>query len=146
MNTTVRVGAMLSGVLAVMTSVGCGARPQTHVRFARAAPEEIHTAESSGEVVWYDFEPGDEVPMAFGLLGVAEAVTETPVRFIAQRPFSIVVFPNGDTLFSFDGHSLMSGMYAARWSIALGAGPEGGRAAILLYVGNPNDVPADLRR
>lgn len=107
---------------------------------------QIQEAEQSGQVVWYDFEAGDEVPLEFGLLGVAQAVTDQPVRMVAQRPFSIVVFPDGRTMFSFDGQSLTSGNQAARWSVALGSDERGGRAAMILFIGQQQDLPPQLRR
>lgn len=64
---------------------------------------------------------------------------------VAQRPFSVVVFPNGRTLFSFDGHTLTSGDQAARWSSLLGSSETGGRAGLLLFVGRQQDLPAELR-
>lgn len=121
--------------MALVALGACGGPQGQHVRFARASSGEIEAARSSGEVVWYDFQAGDEVPMSLGLLGVAEAVTEQPVRMVAQRPFSIIVYPNGTTAFSFDGSSVVSGQTSARWSIALGSDENGGRAALVLLLG-----------
>jgi hypothetical protein len=64
---------------------------------------------------------------------------------VAQRPFSIVVFPSGQTMFSFDGTSLVDPRMAARWSIALGADDSGGRAVLVLFIGLPGDLPEELR-
>ena len=115
--------------------VACGAPQGQHVRFARASASEIDAARESGQLVWYDFEAGDEVPMSLGLLGVAEAITEQPVRMVAQRPFSILIYPDGRTAFSFDGSAVVSGQTSARWSIALGSDENGGRAALVLFLG-----------
>ncbi len=96
-------------------------------------------------MVWYDFEAGDEVPLAFGLVGVSQAVTEQPARMVAQRPFSIVVFPDGRTMFSFDGAHLTDPRVAARWSIALGSDAQGGRAAVILFIGRREDMPQEMQ-
>jgi hypothetical protein len=140
-----RLGALVIGAIA-LSLAACGAPQGPHVRFARASAGEIHAAEQSGQVVWYDFDVGDEVPLVFGLVGVSEAFTDPPARMVAQRPFSIVVFPDGRTMFSFDGHSLTSGQMAARWSMALGTENDRGRAALILYIGRPQDIPPELRR
>lgn len=118
----------------------CGGPQGAHVRFARASPSEIQAAQNSGQVVWYDFEAGDEVPLEFGLIGVADAETEQPTRMIARRPFSIVIFPDGRTYFSFDGGTLTNPQMAARWTVALGADDQRGRAAFLLFIGQQQDL------
>ncbi len=132
-------------LLALFACVGCGSVQGPHVRFATASASEIEAADASGQAVWYDFEAGDQVPLQMGLLGVAEAVTEQPIRMVAQRPFSIVVFPDGRTAFSFDGSSLVSARTVARWSIGLGTDGERGRAAIVLFIGQAQDVPPELQ-
>lgn len=124
----------------------CGAPQGPHVRFARASHTEIQAAANSGEVVWYDFEAGDEVPLRFGLIGVSQAVTEQPTRMVAQRAFSIVMFPDGRMMFSFDGSSLTSPQIAARWTIALDSDESGGQGGLLLFIGEPQDLPPELRR
>lgn len=123
----------------------CGGPGGPHVRLAHAPPSEINAAQESGQPVWYDFEPGDEVPLQFGLLGVAEAITDQPIRMVARRRFSIVVLPGGQTMFSFEGGDLV-GANAARWNIALGADEQGGRAALVLMLGREQDVPEQLRQ
>jgi len=132
-------------LLAALGCVACGAPQGPHVRFASASPSEIEAAQATGETIWYDFEAGDEVPLEMGLLGVAEAVTDQPIRMVAQRAFSIVVFPDGRTAFSFDGSSLVSAQRVARWSVALGHDAQRGRAAIVLFIGQAQDVPPELR-
>lgn len=137
---------MLFSTLAAVLCAACGGASQaTHVRFAHASANEIRAAQSSGEVVWYDFQPGDEVPLDLGLLGVAQAATDEPVRMVARRSFSIVVFPSGRTAFSFDGHTLMSPQAVARWTVGLGAEGAQARAAIALVLGRQQDVPPQLR-
>lgn len=138
--------AVRLAVLALFIAAGCGAPQGPHLRFAHASANEIEEAQRSGEVVWYDFEPGDEVPMIFGLVGVSSAMSEQPTRWVTRRAFSVVVFPDGNTLFSFDGRHLVPGEAAVRWDMALGAGPEGGRAALLLFIGEAQDLPETLQQ
>ncbi len=123
----------------------CGAPQGPHVRLARASPSQIEAAANSGQAVWYDFEAGDDVPLEFGLLGVSRAVTDQPIRMVAQRPFSIVILPGGQTYFSFDGHSLTPANQAARWSMAIGSDESGGRAALILFIGQRQDLPQELQ-
>lgn len=141
---SVRIG--FAGVLLSLWVAGCGAPQGPHVRFASASRGAIEAAQSSGQVVWYDFERGDEVPLDFVFVGVGRAVTEQPMRMVASRAFSIVVFPDGRTMFSFDGSSLVSAQLASRWSVALDADEQGGRAGFLLFIGQQEDLPAELRR
>lgn len=138
-------GVLSLVALVALLAPGCGAPQGPHVRFAQASRAEIEAAQHGDRVVWYDFEAGDDVPLAFGLVGVAEALTDQPQRMVAQRPFSIVVFPDGRTMFSFDGSSLVDPRMAARWSIALGSDDNGGRAALILFIGLPGDLPEELR-
>lgn len=136
---------VLFGLLFLPLCVACGAPQGPHVRFAHASGAEIEAAQGSGQVVWYDFEAGDDVPFGLGLLGIAEAVTEEPVRMVARRDFSIVMFPDGRTMFSFDGRSLVSSQSVARWSIALGAHEGQARGVIVLVLGRRQDLPEELR-
>lgn len=137
-----------TSALALLACVAgaCGAPQGTHIRLAHASNAELDAAGQSGEVVWYDFEAGDEVPLQFGLLGVARAATDQPSPMIAQRPFSVVVFPDGRTFFSFDGSSLTPGNQAARWSFVVGSDVAGGRAGLLLFIGQQQDLPPELQR
>jgi hypothetical protein len=125
--------------------LGCGAPQGPHVRFAHSSMQEIEAARSDGRVIWYDFEAGDEVPLMFGLVGVSEAISPQPARWVARRAFSVVVFPDGTTMFSFDGHSLTNATFAARWSIGLDADAQGPSGAILLFIGEQQDLPAELQ-
>lgn len=133
-------------VVSLFSVAACGAPQGLHVRFAHASHAEIQAAHQGQQPVWYDFEAGDEVPLAFGLIGVSQAITEQPTRMIARRPFSIVVFPGGQTMFSFDGQTLTSPEYAARWSIGLDSDERGGSAALLVFIGQPDDMPAELQQ
>lgn len=136
----------LSLALALLTLAACGPRSQgPHLRFAQASAVDIRAAAESGQIIWYDFEPGDEVPMILGLVGMAEAISEPPARMVAKRHFSIVVFPDGRTFFSFDGEHLVRGEQLARWTIGLEPAGAGGGAVLLMFVGQPQDMPQEMR-
>jgi len=132
------------GVSLVALLSACGGPQGPHVRFARTNAAEIAAARATGDVIWYDFAQGDEVPLALGVLGVMEAVTEPPIRMVAKREFSIVVFPDGHTMFSFDGQSLEPPT-AARWAIGLEAENNQPGATIVMFVGHESDMPAATR-
>lgn len=143
---SLRLSFMIASSLALFSfGSGCSRANGPHVRFAEASSAEIENAQRSGEIIWYDFEPGDSVPIVFGLVGVSEAVSETPVRWVARRRFSVVVYPDGRTLFSFDGRRLVPGNIAAAWSLGLGAGEQGGEATLLLFIGEQQDLPRELQ-
>lgn len=138
----------LFGIVFTLASMalGCGAPQGPHVRFARAIRSELEAARAQGRVVWYDFEAGDQVPVVFGLVGVSEAFAQQATPWVARRAFSVVVFPDGTTMFSFDGQTLTSSTFAARWSLGLDADANGPNAAILVFIGQPQDMPPELRR
>ena len=131
-------------LLAFSALAGCGAPQGPHVRFASATASQIEAARASGSAVWFDFEAGDAVPLELGVLGVMRAATDPPVRMVAARAFSIVIFPDGSTMFSFDGRSLEPAN-SARWAIGLDADARGPHAAIVLFIGAPGDMPSALR-
>ncbi len=136
----------LSLVLAVLTLTACGPRSAgPHVRFSQASAADLEAAAQSNQIIWYDFEPGDEVPIILGLVGIAQAVSEPPARMIARRHFSIVVFPDGRTFFSFDGERLVSGEQLARWNITLEPAGQGGGAVLLMFIGQAQDMPEGMR-
>lgn len=135
----------ISLALALFTLAACGPRAQgPHIRFAQASAVDIRAAAESDQIVWYDFEPGDEVPIVLGLVGMAAAVSEPPARMVARRHFSIVVFPDGRTFFSFDGEHLIHGEQLARWTIGLEPAGEGGAAVLLMFIGQPQDMPEGM--
>ncbi|HJK91810.1 MAG TPA: hypothetical protein RMH85_11445 [Polyangiaceae bacterium LLY-WYZ-15_(1-7)] len=131
---------------ALLTLSACGAPQARHVRFAHATATQLQALQDE-EVVWYDFQPGDEVPMVFGLLGVASAGTgDGPIPMVARRPFSIVVFRDGRTRMSFDGEHLWGGDFG-KWGVVLHPNEATGRGelGLLLFMGRPQDMPEELR-
>ena len=135
----------LSLALSLLTLGACGPRTTgPHVRFAQASAADLHAAQQSGQVVWYDFEPGDDVPIVLGVIGMAEAVSQPPARLVARRHFSIVLFPDGRTFFSFDGRHLVDPTHLARWTIGLEPNDDTGSGVAVLLISTELEEILDL--
>lgn len=122
------------------------AAPQgPHVRVATATTEELKAAETK-DGVWYDFEPGDIVPVQFGFIGVMEGGTETPVVFRAKRRFSFITHKNQPMQISFDRQGV-AGPSSHQTVIAVLPRPDGkgGQLGWLLYIGESGDVESELK-
>jgi hypothetical protein len=128
----------------VVVLVGCGFGPSgPRVRYAHATPEQLAAAENE-RAVWYEFQPGDELTLAFALLGMGEMASDQ-MRMVVKRPFWIVVHKGGRTDFSFDNKRLESNPFS-RWGMAVGKGEHRGKLMFLMYVGVEREAPASLRR
>jgi hypothetical protein len=129
----------------VVALFGCGGGPQgPRVRFTQATPAQLAALEGE-RTVWFEFVPGDEVPMSFVLAGIFESVTPEPIRLVAKQHFWVVQ-RDGATFFSFDGRRLVRGDQLAKWGLLLGtSGEQAGRAGVILLVGRPQDLPPQLR-
>ncbi|MEM9194664.1 MAG: hypothetical protein AAGF12_36130 [Myxococcota bacterium] len=123
--------------------VGCGAPQGPHIHYARATPEQLAAVEDE-PVVWYEFRQGDEVPMLFAFLGMGEMGSED-LQMTVTRPFWVVVFEDGRSLFSFDGSSLIQNPFS-RWGLIIGRGENRGSTALLMYVGPRDEAPEELSR
>lgn len=124
----------------------CATLPGPRVRFADVTEASLAELESEDNV-WFEFEPGDEIPMVFVLTGMAEAATDAPIRFVAKRKFWIVQSRKTEKqYYSFDGKTVVTGD-EARYSIMLGydaaLGPSLG---VLLFVGEDSDLPDELKK
>lgn len=133
-----------SAVLAAMLTlagVGC-APPKTIVRFTQATEAQLNAVED-GQTIWYEFQPGDEVPLNIGLIGSAEAVAPN-LELVAKRRFFIVVWPYGPPLLSFDGESTV--YEGSKTFIAFEKGEAGNTINVLTYLGLPADMPVELQK
>ncbi len=128
-------------VLLVMVCA-CGSSQGPRVRYANASPQELAAAENE-PVVWYEFQPGDQVPVDFAFLGMAEMGAER-LRMVVQRPFWIVVHQNGHVNFSFDNRRQVANPFS-RWGFLIGEGDRRGRTGLVMYVGPAHEAPAQLR-
>src|SRR5687767_1020972 len=98
MRTFVGLGAL---VLALFT-VGCGATMGPKVRVATATPAELKAAEEADNV-WYEFQPGDVIPVNLAFLGAFEGGARQPAVFRAKQRMFFVMFKNAPMQISFDG-------------------------------------------
>jgi hypothetical protein len=126
-------------LLVVGSLAGCAA-PPTYIRFVNATEAQLAAADTEG-VAWYEFQPGDEVPLNMAVLGVSEAVAEGIV-LRAKKRFYIVVRKGASPALSFDGQSIAYGS-----ETFLGFGREGDKNTlnVLTYVGPREDMPEKLR-
>lgn len=124
-------------------AVGCAAPQGPHVRVAHASAAEMN-AHKDAKVVWYEFQKGDVVPMKFALIGMVQAEGPNDMKLVATRPFYVVTFKDGRTMFSFDGKKLVAEPFA-KWAMLVGPGEQRGETAFLLYVGRRDEMPEQLR-
>ncbi len=135
---------MSKDVLAGLFAIGmaaCGAHQGPRVHFASATEAQLAGVESE-RVVWYEFRKGDEVPMAMLYTGVVEG--ETPMRAKAVRTFWLVVEKNAPPRFSFDGVNVVD-QNAGTAAIALGRRNGENQVGVVVYLGKPEDAPAELK-
>lgn len=128
-----------SFVLLLAGLAGCAA-PPSYVRFVTATEAQLTAFETDG-VVWYEFQPGDEVPLNLAVLGVSEAGTEG-VMLRAKRRFFIVIRKGAPPAFSFDGESISTG---SETFLAFGREGDKNTLNVLTYLGPPEDMPPELK-
>lgn len=144
-HTAQTVGRTFFAFALLVALVGCGGPQGPRVRFTQATPNQLAALQNE-PTVWFEFHPGDEVPMSFVLAGIFESATPQPVRMVAKQHFWVVVQREGTTFFSFDGRRLVRGDQLAKWGLLLGtSGEQAGRSGVILLVGRPQDLPPDLR-
>lgn len=134
------LGTVLVAGVALSLSVGCGFGSGPHVRFATATEAQLKASESGP--VWFEFQPGDDVPIAFLYKGVFEA--GAPIKAKAKKHFWLVLQPNQPAQFSFDGKSIAMNSSAAGILVAREKGEN--FVGVVIYVGDPADAPPELRR
>lgn len=133
----------LSLLGASLLFVGCGGPQGPRIRFAQATTAQIQAVQNE-EVVWYEFRTGDRVPMIFILQGIVKAEANAPVTLEATRDFWVVVFQDGRQFFSFDGQNLYRGELG-KFGLFLAGTDEGPASAIMLFIGQRQGMPAELR-
>lgn len=122
-------------------AAGC-APPQTIVRFNQATEAQLSATEN-GQTIWYEFQPGDEVPLNIGVIGTAEAVAPN-LKLITKKRFFIVVSPYGPPRLSFDGVSTV--YEGSRTFLAFEKAEAGNTVNVLTYLGLPADMPVELQQ
>jgi len=117
-----------------------------HVRVATATPAQLAAVEDQDNV-WYEFQPGDVVPVQLGFLGAMEGGSNGPAVFRAKQHFYFVMFKNSPMQLSFDGKSL-AGPNASQSLIGVIPRKDGacGQIAWLIYMGESGDPKAELKK
>jgi len=129
---------LLFAACAALALAAC-AGPKPHVHFASATPQQL--AAASEQETWFEFHPGDEVPLQFLYKGVVEAAT--PVKATAKRQFWLVFQPNAPPMFSFDGKSVTAS--GGKAGMLVGRDGETNFVGVVTYIGKPEDAPPELR-
>ena len=117
-----------------------------HVRVATATSAQLSEVEGKDNV-WYEFQPGDVVPVQLGFLGAVEGGTQAPAVFRAKQHFYFVMSKNGPMQISFDGSSFAR---ADASQSLIGVLPRkdgtGGQLAWLIYMGESGDPKGELKK
>ncbi len=124
---------------------GCARATGPHVRVATATRAELAAAEKQDEV-WYEFQPGDVIPVQLGFLGAVEGGSGQPVIFRAKKRFFFVMFKGRPMQISFDGQSFAG--ERAHQNVILVAPRDdgkGGELGWIIYMGESGDPEAELK-
>ncbi len=135
----------IKGLLAAALLSACMAPQGPRVRVATATKAELESVQSE-DVVWYEFQPGDVVPVQFGFLGTMEGGSDGPAVFRAKRQFYFVTTQHGLKI-SFDGKSF-AGPNSSQSVIAVVPRRDGKGGALVwaIYVGESGDAEGELDR
>lgn len=133
------------GLLALALG-GCGAPAGPHIRVATATREQISAAENQ-DTVWYEFQPGDVVPLHLAFLGVVEGGSNEPAVFRAKKHFYFVMLKNRPMQISFDGESF-AGPNASQSLVAVLPRKDAAGAQIgwMIYMGESGDPEGELKK
>ncbi len=134
-----------SGLLVAALLSACMAPQGPRIRVANATKAELDEAQSE-QTVWYEFQPGDIVPVQFGFLGAIEGGSDGPAVFRAKRQFFFVTTSQGLKI-SFDGKSF-AGPKSSQSVIAVVPRRDGKGGALVwaIYVGESGDAEGELDR
>ncbi len=139
---------LVAGVLPLaMFWSACATGPRgPHIRVATATAEQLAAAENE-DFVWYEFQPGDLVPVQLLFVGAVEGGSEGPAGFRAKRRFFFVTSKNGPMRISFDGETF-AGENSSQWIVAVlprKDGP-GGQLGWVIYMGESGDPEAEIKQ
>jgi len=140
----VGLGVFLSFAIFLGGCAGGGMGPK--VRVATATAAELKAVEGQDNV-WYEFQPGDVVPVHVGFFGVVEGGAEGPAVFRAKQQFYFVMFKDRPMQISFDGKTFAS-PNANQTLIAVIPRKDGNGAQLgwLIYMGESGDPHAELNK
>jgi hypothetical protein len=124
---------------------GCARATGPHVRVATATRAELAAAEKQDEV-WYEFQPGDIVPVQLGYLGVVEGGSSQPVVFRAKKHFFFVMSKGRPMQISFDGASFAGERsHQSVIMVAPRDDGKGGELGWIIYIGESGDPETELK-
>ena len=130
--------------LALLSNACVGAAQGPRVRVATATQAQLQAVENE-DSVWYEFQPGDVVPVHFGFIGAVEGGTDSPAGLRAKQRFFLVTSKQGPLRLSFDGETLVGGgsMQAIIAPVPRKDG-KGGALLWMLYMGESGNAEAEL--
>ena len=135
------------GLALLLTSlaVACGPQMGRRVRVATATPAELEAALNEDNV-WYEFQPGDVIPVRIGFLGAMQGGADGPAGFRAKQQFFLVSSKNGPMRISFDGKTFAGpdGSQTLILVIPRKDG-KGGQLGWLIYMGAAGNPEAELK-
>jgi hypothetical protein len=133
------------GLLALALG-GCGVAAGPHVRVATATAAQLSAVENE-DTVWYEFQPGDVVPLQLAFLGVVEGGSREPAVFRAKQHFYFVMLKDRPMQISFDGKSF-AGPQASQSLVAVLPRKDvaGGQIGWMIYMGESGDPHAELKK
>lgn len=142
-----RQGLQAAGLALMLTigAFGCY-KPGPRVRVATATQAELEAVRDQNNV-WYEFQPGDTIPVQFLFFGAIEGGSEQSAVFRAKRQVFFVMFKNSPMRISFDGKSL-AGPFSSQSIIGIVPRKDGPGAEIgwLIYMGESADAEGELRK
>lgn len=135
----------LGSLVACSLAVACGPAMGPKVRVATATPEELHAVEDQDNV-WYEFQPGDVIPVQLAFMGVMEGGSKQAL-FRAKQHFYFVMFKHAPMQLSFDGKTF-AGSHNSQSLIGVlpREDGKGGQLGWFLYMGESGDPKAELQR
>jgi hypothetical protein len=115
------------------------------VRVATATPEQLDSVKDM-ENVWYEFQPGDIIPVNLIFFGALEGGVEGSAGFRAKKHFYFVMSKNGPMRVSFDGKTF-AGPMSTQTVIAVvpNKNAPGGKLGWLIYVGESGQPEQELK-
>ncbi len=124
----------------------CVAPTGPHIRVATATAAQLKAAENEDNV-WYEFQPGDVIPVQFGYLGAVEGGLQGPAALRAKQHFFLVASKQGAMQISFDGKTY-AGPNSSQSIIAVvpQKGAQGGQLLWIIYMGESGDPKAELKK
>lgn len=115
------------------------------IRVATATLEELESVENESSV-WYEFQPGDLIPVQFGFLGDVGGGSDGNSIMRAKKLFYFVTSKDGPTRLSFDGKTL-AGESTNQAVIAVVPRKDGvgGQLVWMVYMGAAGDPEAEIK-